>query len=484
MKRALVIFGVIVGLFISFNVNAQNNVLINELDLRLAKCWSEDYSSINVNGKDADDIKEWFQSLSDSERGDIQSILLERLGEASTQEENKAFIKAAEEYLLIMPHNDDLCGDILEMLGVIYADQNDKENLRFSQERLKSFTALSGKDYSDALEKMENALTNYKPLSSDMTGIWVSDLTDKNGFPQLIFEIKDDTLAVINPASKFKYKSHFLNDFAKSQQFEVNNYSNQFLINFYSQYVSGGSRFLANTMYDFSQASGRANAEYSAQRGVSFGDALGSAVASALISSFFDALGSAFATSSSTAYVLSLEGNRVSSGILNTRIDQLELRATVDYSNQNSISNNCTFYRIDPKKDNINFVKQAPLWEDQLSDEDKKTYIKAHNKSWLFMAPCLVGVTAGLGCAVAGIVNEIKGYEEEGTRLTIIGLGTAGVFTSAMITLLFTVYPGLFKEFNTSKMNLIKEKYGVSVSLAPGYDPFTNTGGAALSMRF
>lgn len=497
MKALRPILGVCVGLFISLQGNAQEN-LVPVMDRLLSACWTE--NSINETSSEVASAQRWFNSLNKSEQGDLLSVLLDRVEKTSEQSENAGFIKAAEEYLLLSPADDDLRGDILEMLGKIYTDQRDTEKLASARNRLTLFAETTGRDYDSAISSLTKASREFLPLSKDLEGIWVSDKVNRNGFPEYIYVVKNNQI-IFDDTSEgtigINYIWYRLNVRA-AQRFEVNDQKGQVSFDFFSQKIKGGHTYMAGTMYDFSQATGRAYAEYSAQKGVTFGDALGAAVGSAIIGGIFEGIGEELAKARSKVYWIRNEGTKISSGHLKVKTEKRIIKATVDNETVKTDTDIMNLYRVDPKEDHIVFAKgqYEGFQITSATKEDRQELERIYKKAYtpiVVWGATLAAVAAGtMATGIVLMTGEGAREGKEWTKKAKIGEGLVigSLFPLVASITLFAgmgkeiFVPKAFKDFNARQMKKLQDKYGVTVVAVPVYDPFTNAAGGAVAITF
>ena len=458
---------------------------------------------LDEKSSEARQAKNWFNSLTESEKETLLSVLMTRVENATTKEENSEFIKAGEEYLFVAPVDDVFRGDILEMLGQIYSDERNSERLESVRARLSSYAANNGEEYDSSLKKLKLASNSMKPMSKDMDGVWVSSVTDDMNYPLYIIDINSNTATLLPQSHNYSIRCFTNNPYAglnKSQQFELNDNTGQYSFSFFSQIVKAGSS-ISNAMYDFSQATGRANAEYMAQSGVSISDKLGSTLASALISSIFEGIGDELAKARSTADFMNFSGHRVSSGYLTSHMEHITVNAVVETEKSTSSSLSFHFYRADPE-DHVVF---AHGWDGGVSEyfqlenateKDAKEICRLKRKGWT--VPLIAfGATAAVcgGILAFGLTRpKVEEYDSMGKPyMTMSKQGIAwtavGIVSLAMSVIIpATVHsftgPKAFRDFNKRQMNKLKNKYDGSISAVPMYDPFTQTGGASLAMTF
>lgn len=499
MKTRCLILGVCFGVFVSLQVSAQEN-LVQVMDRFLSSCWTG--TSFNESSSESVSAKNWFNGLDKEKQSNLLSVLLERVEKSSEVNENTGFIKAAEEYLLLCQNSDDICGDILEMLGMVYADQRDADGLASARERLTSYAEITGRDYDAAISQLTHASNELLPLSKDLEGIWVSDKVNKNGFPEYIYVVKDNRI-VFDDRSEgsigMTYIWYRLTERA-AQLFEVNDQKDQIRFDFFSQKIKGGHEFLAGTMYDFSQATGRANAEYIAQRGVTLGNAIGSTLESALIAGIFEGIGEELAKARSKVYWISNEGTKVSSGHLNVKTEKRIIKSTVDKEDEKVETEIMNLYRVDPQKDHIVFAKgrYEGFELTNATKEDREELERLYKKA---NTPIVVwGTTMAVvaaGCLTGGIIMMTRegAYNKETRVWNTTGKIGKGLIFGSLVPLtaslmLFAgmkdavIIPKAYKDFNARQMKKLKAKYGVTITAAPVYDPFTNTTGGAFAMTF
>ena len=392
------------------------------------------------------------------------------------------------------------------MLGQIYSDARNSKLLNSVIERLSSYMSFTGKgkEYELSLSKLKMASNSLNPMSKDVDGLWVSSLTDDTGYPMYIIKINSRT-ATLLPQSKNYDISYFTpypnSGLDKAQMFELNDNTQWYSLGFFTQKVKAGS-FLSEAMYDFSQATGRANAEYMAQSGVNFSDKLASSITSALISSIFAGIGDELAKSRSKAHYMSFSGNRLMSGCLTSRMEHIVVKATVEGQSSSSSNASFFFYRADPE-DHVVF---AHGWDGGTSEyfqlgnatpADAKEISRLKRKGWtvpIITFGCLAA--AGGGVLAYGLTRpKVVAYNSMGDPymtaskkgIAWTATGVVALFMSPIIP--FAVIhsytgPKAFKDFNNRQMNKLKNKYSVSVAAAPMYDPFTQSGGATIAMSF
>ena len=485
MKNSLkIIIGIYVCLFLSFPAFSQDSIVI-EMDQLLSACWSAPGVLAEDQGNEVMSLRSWFDSLPEAQKQTLLDVLLDRVEKASEKDENVAFIKASEEYLLLCPSDAPLRGDILEFLGKVYADQRDAMKLSSTYDRLVSYSALTGQDYSATLASLKKSVEDNMTVSQDLVGLWVSEETDNSGFPKFAINIEKEGVAALDFGSGFKRGWHFAGENIYVQRYEVNENTGEFLMNFYSQHVKKGNQFLAGAMYNMSQATGQAHAEYSAQRGVSFSDAAGAALEASVIAALFDLFGEEISKSRSRAYVVTFQGRRERPGVLNANINQLRIKATTDDTIEEEHRTSTRMFKIDPEKDHIVFTGSQRQY---VTEEDAKLLKKCDNKGWYFVVPMIVGAGAGVGICVKGLVDYAKAQDDIMKKKATNTLLIAGGVTLGSILVfggLGIAFSGQFqKEFHVRQMNKVKAKYGVDVSAVPVYDPFTNTAGGSIAFTF
>ena len=494
MKALRPILGVCVGLFISLQVNAQEN-LVPVMDRLLSACWTGD--SINETSSEVASAQRWFNSLNKSEQGELLSVLLDRVEKTSEQNENAGFIKAAEEYLLFSPADDDLRGDILEMLGKIYTDHRDLRGLSFTRNRLASYAALTGRDFETTISALSRASAEFAPLSKSLEGYWVSDKVNKNGFPEYVYYVQDKSI-FIQPCSSGEWKNSsmrigeaFKENYA-AQLFEVNDNTNEIRFDFYSQTVKGGSQFLSGTMYDFAQATGRANAEYSAQQGVTLGSALGAAVEASIIAGIFEGIGDAVAKARSSVFWLSNYGQRIKPGLLDVSAEQKVIKKTLgsDKEREYVTPEKIHLYHIDPS-DHIVFQKDRKqgILSNCAVAEDAIELERINKKNKTIAAVCGTMAAVGTSCIIVGGIMGLTLKDKESPNMTTPQLVGLSIMCGGLLMDIITIpiwgsEEKKYKQFNLRQMQKLKDKYGVSVTAVPVYDPFTNTAGGAIAMTF
>lgn len=470
---------------------ANRDNLITALDQNLAACWDKKETCLDDSGEKAESLKKWFKSLSVREQKLVMETLSDRVMAASEQTGNAAFMKAAEEYLLLAAEDDSIRGELLDMLGQIYSDQQESDNLKRTIDRLNVYCSATGQDYTSSLVNMKRVHSQLVPLSKDLEGVWVSDLVGEGGFPQFIYRVKGGKV-FLDPQSRAKsgiqYLPYRFQGNMLAQVFEVNDITNQVRFDFFSRKFRGAHTGLANSMYDLSLATGRAWAEYSAQKNVSFAQSMGAAVESAILGAIFESIGEEIAKSRSTVYWLSNYGQRIAPGVLSISSDLRTIKATVDGESSEDKSESFLLYHIDPGDDIPAFAgieyytgnNGAFYVLDGASkadvEEAKRAYQKSHSTGMVVGGSVL---TVGAGVFVYGIIKKSTWTSILGGALPMV-VGTAivaGAWDSFVI-------PHVLKDYNGKQMDKLRAKYGVSLTSAPMYDPFTNSGGMTVAMTF
>lgn len=501
--------GVLVSLLFGVQAFASQDApsLIATMDSKLAECWNESNSRLDDSSAPAKDAKAWFKALGSEDRSSLLAVLMDRVEAASNEDQNAPFIKAAESYLLFAPSDDPLRGDILEMLGTIYADEQDKWFTTHAQNRLSLYAQETGQDYSEALKKLDLALASMRPLIDDLEGYWVSDWTNEFGYPQILVRIKNHKARLLE-STKYYVAYPFIRainaeeqSLNVAQQFDVNNTNDAYAFTFFTQMIKS-HQFLASTMYGASQSVGRANAEYRAQNGVSFSDALGATIGTTFMQVILDGIGDELAKARSKTQILGFSGNRIQSGHLSATMEHRYITETMETERSESQSHSFNFYRIDPQEDHIVFAqaKDDVFLKNSATQEDLNELKKLNRKFWtaplLGAGACLL-VGGGLFAGSFALPKETmvrpdgKTYQamsKGGYAMLVSGVIVALVGSSVTIVLLRDhsrkTGAGVYKSFNERQMNNLKKKYDVQVSASPHYDPFTNSAGAAFTINF
>lgn len=199
-------------------------------------------------------LNKYFQKLPQIVKDSIKSFVYKDIEYSLSLNRKELALKKITEYFMLFP-KDDLNGNLLNIVGHIYAERGNWRKVEQIINSLSSFANLNNQDWSEEIDWLQNEcmrISENETFDREIEGIWVSDSVSQiTNIPYYIFQIQNDGSAYLLGGSVFyekelkKLPDYSKNVFYKSLRSDLYIDQEELYLQFASEHINQGSEELA-----------------------------------------------------------------------------------------------------------------------------------------------------------------------------------------------------------------------------------------------